>query len=67
MLRAPDLAYLAAILEATPSPYPRKQKVIDAIQAAWKSARNVNTKTINIQVVTDYAIAEAKRKGEQDG
>lgn len=67
MLRAPDLAYLAGVVEADGTKYPRKSEVVDALQSAWKAARTVNTSTITMPVMTDYALAEAQRKGEKGG
>ena len=38
MLNTTDVAYIVALIEKSPSVYPRRQNIINDLQAAWKAS-----------------------------
>ncbi len=65
MLRARDLAYLAAVADSGPSGYPRKQVVIGEIQRLWKACRTMKTGTVTLHVRTSWAEEKMKKRAEE--
>ena len=62
MLKARDLAWMAAMVEEWPDTYERKPLVVEEIQRAWKAAKDGKTKTIAIHVRTEHADREREAK-----
>lgn len=40
MLNTEDVAYLVALVEKSPSVYPRRALIIEHLQAAWRNSSN---------------------------
>ena len=60
MLNTTDVAYLVALLEKAPSNYPRRQQIIEELQAAWKSSAKRGNQPWNIPVAIGEITVEGR-------
>lgn len=59
MLNTEDVAYLVALVEKSPSVYPRRKMIIDHLQEAWRNSSSTR-QPWHMPVATGQITVEAR-------